>query len=132
MPLYLLDTNTVSHCLKGHPHALRRLVATPMSDLCLSTVTEGELRYGLAKRPEATRLLAAVNELLCRVDVLPWDRAAAGRYGVLRAALSQQGKALGALDMMIAGHALSVGAILVSSNGAFRHVQGLTIEDWAE
>ena len=67
----LLDTNIVSHVLKGHPEVTRRLVATPMALLCISAVTAGELQFGLAKRPQARRLRAAVEAFLLRVDVLP-------------------------------------------------------------
>ena len=56
MKHYLLDTNTVSHLIKGHPAVARRMVAVPMSSLCISAITEGELLFGLAKRPDAKRL----------------------------------------------------------------------------
>lgn len=71
MRRYMLDANTVSHLLEAHPAVTRRVVAAPMAALCVSAITEGELLYGLAKRPEAKRLHAAVRELLKRVDVLP-------------------------------------------------------------
>ena len=56
MKRYLLDTNTVSHLIKGHPAVARRVVAVPMASLCISAITEGELLFGLAKRPDAKRL----------------------------------------------------------------------------
>lgn len=130
MSLHMLDTNTVSHLIKGHPAVVARMVATPMASLCISAVTEGEMLFGLAKRPDAQRLHVAVHEFLLRVDVLPWDSAVAQHYGTVRANMERQGKVLAPLDMMIAAHALSVGAALVSNDRAFGLVAGLSIEDW--
>ncbi len=126
----LLDTNTVSHLLKGHPAVAQHVQAAPMAALCISAVTEGELRFGLAKRPEAKRLHLAVAEFLRRVDVLPWSSDVAQTYGPLRADLSRHGKTLTPLDLLIAAHALSVGATLVTNDQAFRQVNGLQVEDW--
>ena len=75
----MLDTNTVSHLLREHPSVARRVVAAPMAALCVSAITEGELFFGLAKRPDATRLHLAVEQFLRRVDVLPWDSIVAKR-----------------------------------------------------
>lgn len=126
----MLDTNTVSHLLRGHPAVVRRVVDVPMSALCLSSITEGELLFGLAKRPEAKRLHLAVRELLNRVDILPWDSAAAQRYGPARADLERQGKTLAPLDLLIAAHALEASAVLVTNDGAFSQAAGLKLEDW--
>jgi len=127
----MLDTNTVSHLLKGYPAVARRVVAAPMPSLCISAITEGELLFGLAKRPEAKRLHTAVRELLRRVDVLPWDSATAERYGPVRADMERRGKTLAPLDLLIATHALRTGAVLVTNDRAFGNVAGLQVEDWA-
>lgn len=128
MTRYLLDTNTVSHLIKSHPLVARRVTQVPMTSLCISAITEGELLFGLAKRPDATRLHTAVREFLRRVDVLPW--ACADRYGVARADVERRGKTLAPLDLLIAAHALGVGAVLVTNDHAFAFVPGLEIEDW--
>ncbi|MHB1291287.1 MAG: PIN domain-containing protein [Sulfuricella sp.] len=86
--------------------------------------------FGPAKRPDAKRLHLAVRELLRRVDVLPWDSAIAKRYGTVRADMARQGKILAPLDLLIATHALSVGAVLVTNDRAFGQVAGLYVEDW--
>ena len=72
----------------------------------------------------------AVKEFLLRVDVLPWDGVAAACYGGVRADMMRQGKLLGALDLLIATHALSVGAVLVTNDQAFFQVADLHVEDW--
>ncbi len=132
MKRYMLDTNTVSHLLKEHPAVVRRVVATPMAALCISAITEGELHFGLAKRPEATRLHLAVEQFLRRVDVLPWDSIVAKRYGGVRADMARQGKSLAPLDLLIAAHALGIDSVLVTNDRAFGQVADLHIEDWTE
>jgi len=128
--LYLLDTNTVSHLIKRHPQVTQRLLAEPMHQVCLSAITAGELAFGLAKRPEAVALKAAVDEFLRRVEVLPWDEAVAQTYGTLRAQMQSKGTPLAALDMQIAAHALHLKATLVSSDRAFAQAPDLLMEDW--
>ena len=128
--LYLLDTNTVSQLIKRHPQVTQRLLAAPMHKICISAITAGELAFGLAKRPQALALKAAVDEFLRRVEVLPWDEAVAQTYGTLRAQLQSQGTPLAALDMQIAAHALHLKATLVSSDRAFDQVTDLLMEDW--
>ena len=130
MTRYLLDTNIVSQLIRGNEAVARRIRAVPMSSLFISAITEGELLFGLARRPEATRLHLAVREFLRRVDALPWDGSSAERYGILRAEMTRSGKMLAPLDLLIAAHALSLGAVLVTNDRAFAQVEGLMIEDW--
>lgn len=127
--LFLLDTNTVSFIVRGsQPGLLQRLRRHPVNAVAISSVTEAELLYGLARKPEA----AAVQTFLKHVQSLPWDSQAATRYGVLRAQLEAAGTPLGNLDTLIAAHALAAGATLVTHDRAFRQVPGLAIEDWIE
>lgn len=132
MKRYMLDTNTVSHLLREHPAVARRVVAVPMASLCISAITEGELLFGLAKRPDAKRLHLAVREFLRRVDVLPWASATAECYGMVRADMTRRGKVLASLDLLIGTHALSVGAVLVTNDRAFSQMTDLPVEDWTE
>ncbi|WP_233208420.1 type II toxin-antitoxin system VapC family toxin [Pollutimonas subterranea] len=126
----MLDTNMVSHLIKGHEVVAGGVASMPMTSLCISAVTEGELHFGLAKRPEAKRLHRAVNELLKCVDVLPWDSAVAQTYGLVRAGPESRGRPLGSLDMMIAAHAVCTDSILVTNDSAFHQVPRLNVEDW--
>jgi len=127
---YLLDTNTASYVIKGNvPSVRHRLVQVPMAQVFISSVTEGELRYGVARRPGATKLQQIVEEFLLRVTVLPWDSEAAKQYGNLRADLERLGP-MGNLDIMIGSHALAVGAILATNDRAFARIKKLKVEDW--
>ena len=129
---YMLDTNTVSHLLKKQPAVAHRVVAVPITSLCISAITQGELLFGLAKRPDATALHGAVREFLRRVDVLPWDAAASEVYGPARAVTQREGRVLAPMDLLIGSHALSLDAILVTNDRAFSQLPGLVIEDWTE
>ena len=129
---YMLDTNTVSLIFRLTSSVLSNLSKVSHSSLAVSAITEGELRFGAARRPDATRLHAAIDDFLLRVPILPWDSDAALHYAHLRAALEREGKPLGNLDMLIAAHALSVGATLVTSDRAFGRIKGLEIEDWTK
>lgn len=126
----MLDTNIVSHLLRSHPRVTKRLVKMPMSAVCISSITKGELLFGLAKRQNARSLHTLVSEFLSRIEVLPWDSVTAEQYGPVRADMERKGKLLGPLDMLIAAHAIAVKAILVSSDKAFRQIAGLRTEDW--
>lgn len=130
MKHYMLDTNTISHLIKEHPNVVNRIINVPIASLCMSSITEAELQFGLAKRPEAKRLHKIVEELLLRVNVLPWDSFVAKRYGQLRAVMEQKGKILGSLYMLIAAHAMEVHAVLVTNDRAFNQIAGLSLEDW--
>lgn len=132
MTRYMLDTNTISHLLKKHPAVARRVVAVPITSLCISAITQGELLFGLAKRPDATALHAAVREFLRRVDILPWDAATSEAYGPARAATQREGRVLAPMDLLIGSHALSIDAVLVSNDRAFAQLPGLAVEDWTE
>lgn len=127
---YMLDTNTVSYFLKQHPSVTKRITSLPLDSLCLSVITEGELRYGLARKPEAKNLHKVVQEFLKRVEVLAWNSDAAQHYGNLRAELETKGNSLGVFDMQIAAHAFSIGATLVTNDQAFKRVKKLKVEDW--
>ena len=129
--LYMLDTNTASYIIKGNIPAVRRKLARiPMAQICISSVTEGELRYGVARTPGATSLQQIVEEFLLRVTILPWNSEAAMEYGFLRADLERTGQPMGNLDLMIAAHAIAAGAVLVTNDRAFSRVKKLKVEDW--
>jgi tRNA(fMet)-specific endonuclease VapC len=130
---YLLDTNTASYVIKGNfPRVRERLLKVPMADVGISVVTEAELRFGVARRPEAAMLRKVVEGFLVRVEVLPWDSSAAQHYARIRAALEKEGEPMGNLDLMIAAQAMAAEVVLVTHDHVFRRVKGLKVEDWGK
>jgi tRNA(fMet)-specific endonuclease VapC len=101
-----------------------------MAEVAISAVTEAELRFGVARRPEAAGLKIAVEEFLLRVESLAWGSEAAQHYAQVRAALERDGEPMGSLDMMIAAQTLAAEAVLVANDRAFQCVQHLRVEDW--
>jgi tRNA(fMet)-specific endonuclease VapC len=132
MKRYMLDTNIVSHLLRQHPAVVQHVTSLPMASLCISSITEAELRFGLAKRLGNQDLHRAVNELLIRVESVAWGSAAAQAYGRLRVEMMTSGKTLAPLDLLIASHALSIEAVLVTNDQALRQLLGLQVQDWTQ
>ncbi len=115
--LHMLDTDTASYVIKGRDPAVEaRLTAMEPSTICISVITRAELLYGLKRLPAIHRLHAGVRLFLRIVRALPWDAEAADLYADIRHQLITLGRPIGELDMMIAAHALSVGAVLVTNN----------------
>ena len=129
---YLLDTNTASYVIKGNfPRVRERLLRIPMAEVGISVVTEAELRFGVARLPEATTLKSVVEEFLLRVEILPWNSEAAQHYSRIRAILEKDGSPMGNLDLMIAAQAVADEVVLVTHDHVFRRVKGLKVEDWS-
>lgn len=127
----MLDTNTVSAALRGHPDVDARLQQLDPAQWCISAITRAELRYGVALKPAATKLASLVEAFLRATTTLAWDEASADAHGRLRAQLRLAGTPIGDFDEMIAAHALAVGAVLVSDNTRhFARVAGLALENW--
>ena len=132
--LYMLDTNTVGYIVSGRSQAARRAMGDLMelAPIAISAITEGEIAYGLARKPGAVRLRSSIEALLSTIQILPWDSAAAQAYGTLRAQMSAAGKSLSNLDMLIAAHAIATEAILVTHDTAFLQIEALRpVVNWA-
>ena len=133
---YMLDTNVVSHIMQGRDSVLlTRLTALPVGQVVMSSITLAELEYGLHRKGQPARLRNAMTQVLLRMDVLPWDEAVATCYGEMCATLETQGINLSDFDMMIAAHAVTVDATLVSRDKAFVQVSAgptyrLKLEVW--
>lgn len=127
----MLDTSAVSAALKGNRALDRRLESLPARAWCISAITRSELRYGLARRPAATRLAIVVDAFLATARTAAWDAKAADAHGRLRALLAVDGRRIGDFDEMIAAHALSLDATLVTDNVRhFHRVPGLSSKNW--
>lgn len=131
--LRILDTDTASYVIKGKSPAVEaKLAALVPAMVCISVMTRAEMRYGLKRLPADHRLHLAVHQFLKIVRILPWDTDAADWYAEIRYQLVSIGQPIGEMDMMIAAHALSAGAVLVTNNR--RHYERiaapLILENW--
>jgi tRNA(fMet)-specific endonuclease VapC len=130
---YMLDTNICIYTIKNQPSQVRDAFIRHQDQMCVSTVTAMELIYGAEKSAVPEKNLGVIEGFLARLAVMDYDVHAAEHTGQLRAELQKQGKPIGPYDQMIAGHARSLGLILVTNNEReFERVPGLRIENWVE
>jgi tRNA(fMet)-specific endonuclease VapC len=130
---YLLDTNMVIYTMKNRPQRVKDHFQKHHGSMGISAVTLGELVFGAENSKYVERNLADIEAFAARVEVLPFDNAAAYHFGQIRAALYRAGQPIGAYDMMIAGQARAGGLTLVTNNvREFKRVPGLLLEDWSE
>ena len=128
---FMLDTNLCIRVLRDRPAAVRQRFNDTSEGLCISTVVLTELLHGAAKSARPVENRRAVEDFAARLEVLPYDEAAADHAADIRADLERRGEVIGAYDLLIAGHARSRGLTVVTDNvGEFRRVEGLRCEDW--
>jgi tRNA(fMet)-specific endonuclease VapC len=130
--LYMLDTDTCAFILRRTSDALlARIQAVPLLQQVMSVVTYAELLYGVQLSSKKKANQAAVDALARHLAVLEWPHEAAKHYAEIRSDLKRKGLMIGANDLLIAAHARSVGAIVVTNNTKdFTRVKGLKIENW--
>ena len=128
--LYLLDTNIASFIIREDEQVVKRFNSVRRELVHISVITEAELLFGIARKPEAVRLHALVREFLNSSTILEWTSVAASQFAFTRASRERAGMLLGDMDMMIAAHALAEDAILVTNDNAFRRIDRLRVEDW--
>ncbi len=128
---YMLDTNIVIYTIKNRPAQVREIFKQHEGQMCISSVSLGELVFGAERSSQTERNLADINGMVARMEVAAFEEHAAEHFGQLRAELYNIGQPIGPYDMMIAGHARSMGLILVTNNMAeFERVPGLRLENW--
>jgi len=135
--IYMLDTCICSFIMREQPEAvLRRLEQAVLRNhrIVVSAITYSEMRFGASGPKASPRHIQLVDAFCARLDaILPWDRAAVDATTDIKVALRQAGTPIGPNDTAIAGHAVSVEAILVTNNTReFERVPGLKLEDWAK
>lgn len=130
--LYLLDTDTCAFILRrSSPKLLDRIQSVPLTQQAISMVTLAELLYGVQVSNRKKENRAAVDALVQHLSVLEWSRGAAEHYAEIRSDLKRKGQLIGSNDLMIASHARSLGATVVTNNVRdFRRVKGLKFENW--
>lgn len=132
MARYLLDTDICSYIMKrSHPALLERIRSVPIADQAMSAVTAAELLYGVKLSAKQKQVREAFNAFVRHLEVLEWPAEAAEHYADIRADLKRRGEMIGANDLLIAAHARSLKAVLVTNNvREFGRVKGLKVENW--
>ncbi|MCC6918781.1 MAG: type II toxin-antitoxin system VapC family toxin [Alphaproteobacteria bacterium] len=131
MLAYMLDTNFCIYVMKTYPPAIRDRFNALAEQLCISSITLGELHYGAEKSERRAANLTAIEHFAGRLDVLPFGDKAAAHYGQLGAELERAGTPCGPHDMQIGAHARSEGLIVVTNNmREFARMPGLRVENW--
>ncbi len=127
---FMLDTDTVSFALRGQGQVAAQLLNHRPSEICISSVTLAELRYGADMR-RSRKLHGLIDTFVESIIVRPFDQTAADRFGTVATALARQGVPIGEFDTLIAAHALATRLTLVTNNTKhFSRVVGLTTENW--
>lgn len=130
---YLLDTNICIYIInRKPPHVFEKFRQHRMGDIAISSITAAELAFGVEKSGSA-RNRQALEKFLAPLEILPFDEESIWHYATVRNQLQQQGQVIGALDMMIAAHALAMDATLVTNNTReFERINGLKLENWIQ
>lgn len=128
---YMLDTNIVIYTIKNRPDEVRKAFKRHNGQMCVSTITLGELIYGAERSSRPEENLEVVEGMMARLEVLPFEPDDAVHFGQIRSELANAGTPIGPYDTMIAGHARARGFILVTNNRQeFARVAGLRLENW--
>jgi tRNA(fMet)-specific endonuclease VapC len=131
--MILLDTNICIHIINQRPpHVLEKFRRHRLGEIGISSVVAAELAFGVAKSG-SERNRRALEIFLAPLELLAFDERCVWAYGNLRADLERTGQGIGALDTMIAAHALALDALLVTNNlREFSRVSGLRLANWAD
>jgi len=128
MPLYLLDSSVCIPVLRGKGDVRKPL---PLTQCCLSTIVEAELRTGARKSANPSAKLSQLDIFLAQLRIVDFDSKAASAYAAIRSTLEKIGQSIGPEDLFIAAHAISIDATLLTENyDEFRRVPGLTVKRW--
>lgn len=129
---YLLDTNTCIYIIKKRPEKVfQRFSTLQLGSVGISTITLAELRFGVAKSQYPDKNAQALEHFITPLEIREFSEAATHEYGAIRAFLEKKGTLIGSLDMLIAAHAKSLNATLVSNNlKEFLRIPSLKLENW--
>lgn len=131
---YMLDTNICIYCIKKKPpEVINKFLQYDPEDICISSITYGELMHGVEKSQAVEKNRLALALFLSPIQILPFGAEASEAYGKIRADLERKGTPIGPMDMLIAGHAQAEGLVLVTNNTReFIRVSNLQVEDWTK
>lgn len=125
----LLDSNTVIQYVKGHEGVIAKVKSAV--EIAVPSIVVYEIEVGTIRSKQTGKRRRILSELFQEIEVVPFDTGAALAAAKIRCELEALGEGIGPLDTLIAGIAVSRGAILITSNvNEFKRIKGLRIEDW--
>lgn len=129
---YMLDTNICIYLIKRKPiQVLERFRQAEISSIYISSITVSELEYGVEKSARKEQNKLALYLFLSPFKIIAYDEHAATYYGKIRTILEKKGQIIGALDLLIAAHALSLDNTLITNNEKeFSRIPELKIANW--
>ncbi len=132
--MFLIDTNICIYIMNDHPpEVVQKFRDIGIGNICISSITVSELRYGAYKSIQIKKNIIRLDEFLCPFEILAYNESASNFYGKIRSQLEKKGNVIGPLDMLIAAHALSENLTLITNNEKeFKSVKSLKIQNWAK
>lgn len=131
--MFMLDTNICIYVINERDSGLLERFEAGAGSICISAITWAELCYGVEHSAQRRRNTRELEEFQRNLDIVPFDRSAGRHYGEIREALVRRGQPITANDLLIAAHARSMNAILVTNDERhFRRVPRLKVENWLE
>ncbi|TVP62195.1 MAG: type II toxin-antitoxin system VapC family toxin [Nodularia sp. (in: Bacteria)] len=129
--MYVLDTNTLIYYFKGQGQVAQNLANVSAQEIIVPTIVLFELQVGIAKSTSPGKRSQQLQQLVSQVKLVAFDRDAALAAATIRAQLEKQGTPIGQIDVLIAGTAVALEAILITHNlKESSRVPGLAIADW--
>jgi tRNA(fMet)-specific endonuclease VapC len=130
----MLDTNICIFIIKKRPpEVLKHFEGYSAGEVGISSITLAELQYGVMKSIKQHSNQLALNEFAAPLDVAVFNSAAARKYGEIRSNLEKRSNPIGAFDMLIGAHALSLGVMLITNNTReFKKIEKLKLTDWTK
>ena len=131
--LYMLDTNICSYIIRNKPQSIKKKLQEVEENhtVALSSIVVSELLYGATKK-DSPKLMKIVSAFIDNFIIYDYSKVSAQSYANIRTNLEKKGQIIGANDLLIASHALSLGAVLVTNNSReFKRVEKLVLEDWS-
>jgi tRNA(fMet)-specific endonuclease VapC len=132
--MWMLDTDICIALIKRQPPELiTKLKKHKPGEVAISAITLAELRFGVSKSTQLEKNRAALDQFLLPLEILTFDDVSAECYGHVRASLEAAGTPIGPLDILIASHALSIDATMVTNTvREFSRVRGLRVKNWID
>ncbi len=127
---FMLDTDSVSFAIRAQGRVREKIIEHEFAELCISAISLAELRYG-ADLINSYKLHESIDDFISNIKVIAFNENCSGYYGVIASQLHKRGSPIGKFDVLIAAHAISIDATLVTNNVKhFSRVHGLRVENW--